>query len=104
MAVDEVATRRARSARSPSRSVDRFDFGANRTAYERVWTLERYDALTAILAAVPIIWRHFVKRRIFAVVGDRPGGADSVRAAYLEVAAAHADLPPPAWPLSMKSG
>jgi N-methylhydantoinase B len=75
-----------------------FGHGQGHAAFEAVWTLARYDALTRILATVPITWRFFVKHRVFAAIGDRVapagGGAADVIDAYDAVAAAFGDLPP----------
>ncbi len=45
-----------------------FDHGAARTAFETVLTRERYEALTSFLAASQIVWRYFLKHRVFAAV------------------------------------
>ena len=42
-----------------------FHFGAYRDAFEAKWTLPRYDALTSLLAGVPVSWRYFLKHSIF---------------------------------------
>jgi N-methylhydantoinase B len=66
--------------------------------FEAVWTLARYDALTRILATVPVTWRFFVKHRVFAAIGGSvasvDGGAADVIAAYDALAATFGDLPP----------
>ena len=48
-----------------------FDYGAERSAYEAKWTRERYDALTGILARAPVVWRHFLKHKIFDALDAR---------------------------------
>ena len=74
-----------------------FGHGPGRVAFEAVWTLARYDALTRILTVVPTTWRFFVKHRIFEAIGDRvapaDGGAADVFRAYEALAAKFADLP-----------
>jgi N-methylhydantoinase B len=85
-----TAARRAELAAAPSRD---FDAGPERDAYERVWTEANYAALTEILALLPVHWRHYAKRRIFALVEadpDRRGDGSEVRAAF---AALQAEFP-----------
>lgn len=99
LTVDPAATAQARNALRPPAGAEMFGHGEPRIAYERIWSLERYDVLTRILATVPLNWRHFVKHQVFAAVGDRPatgeaGGADDVLAAYETLRRAHAELPP----------
>lgn len=91
--IDERATAKARKA-FKGRD-ERFDFGPGRVAYEAVWSLERYEALTEILASLPIPWRFYVKHQIFAAVKEAgvKGGADDVRHAYSIIAARHPELP-----------
>ena len=64
---DETATaaQRAAMAEEPLRD---FDAGPERDEYEATWTAANYDALTAVLAGIPVHWRHFTKKRIFAAV------------------------------------
>ncbi|WP_137127290.1 hydantoinase B/oxoprolinase family protein [Roseomonas sp. HF4] len=89
---DEAATaaRRAAMAAQPARG---FDAGPERDAYEAAWTAANYDALTEALARIPVHWRHFAKRQIFAAVAedrDCRGDGTEVRRA---VAALHAAFP-----------
>ncbi|WP_288951321.1 hydantoinase B/oxoprolinase family protein, partial [uncultured Paracoccus sp.] len=42
-----------------------FHFGPERDAFEARWTSAAYEALTAILTALPIHWRFFAKTEIF---------------------------------------
>jgi N-methylhydantoinase B len=77
-----TAARRAELAAAPQRA---FDAGPERDAYEQVWTEANYAALTEILALLPVHWRHYAKRRIFALVEadpDRRGDGSEVRAAF----------------------
>ena len=62
-----------------------FDLGAARDAYERLWTRERYDALTEILAGLPVNWRFFIKHKIFAAMEEksRSGSVDGEGAALI---------------------
>lgn len=55
--------------------------------FEAVWSPERYDALTRILAATPVQWRHWLKGRIFAAVRTQPDvpGADLIYRIHAEI-------------------
>ncbi|MBP2198218.1 hydantoinase B/oxoprolinase family protein [Pantoea cypripedii] len=65
--VDEVMTAELRHAmRQPA--AGHFDHGAARDAFEAVWTPQRYQLLTAFLAAAPVGWRHFLKHQVFKAV------------------------------------
>ena len=68
-------------------------YGAERLAFERVWTRERYDMLTQFLADMPVGWRFFLKHRIFneveaaasdaiPVAGQMAAIFNSIRASY----------------------
>lgn len=54
-------------------TTDIISYGAERAAFERVWTHERYDLLTDFLAAAPVGWRYFLKHRVFDVVEHLAG-------------------------------
>ncbi|MER8537545.1 hydantoinase B/oxoprolinase family protein [Mesorhizobium sp. M1005] len=45
-----------------------FDYGEGRNAFETVWTEARYQALTSVLSATSIPWRHWAKHSIFKAV------------------------------------
>ena len=86
-AIDETATaaRRARLAANAKPGV--FAFNAQREAYEREWTSANYDALTEVLATLPVNWRHYMKKRIFAALEEVPahqrrGDGSEVRRAF----------------------
>jgi N-methylhydantoinase B len=66
--IDREETQRLRSSMRRPRLL--FDYGSARVAFERVWTAERYDALTAILTGTAIPWRHWVKKAIFSAVTE----------------------------------
>lgn len=90
VAGDDAATaaRRAEMARQPAADLDT---GPERAAYETVWTDANYDALTTILASLPVHWRHYAKRRIFAAVeadAERRGDGTEVHAAFAALRAA----------------
>ncbi|MDO9713001.1 hydantoinase B/oxoprolinase family protein [Paracraurococcus lichenis] len=78
-AVDAAATAARRAG--PRRASDRhFRFGPEREAFELIWDGAAYAAMTEILAALPIPWRHFVKRRLMERVTE--GGGAAVQAAW----------------------
>ena len=62
-----------------------------RNAYEAKWTRERYDVLTGILARAPVVWRHFLKHKIFDALdareaaGTLAAGAGIIGELYAEV-------------------
>ncbi|MCE7028867.1 hydantoinase B/oxoprolinase family protein [Jiella avicenniae] len=64
--LDEAATTALRAGRKRPEPVPHFHYGPEREGYECEWTAEAYDALTAILMALPVHWRFFVKTQIFA--------------------------------------
>ena len=63
---DEAATTALRAGRARVEAMPHFHYGPEREGYEREWTAEAYDTLTAILMALPVHWRFFVKTQIFA--------------------------------------
>jgi N-methylhydantoinase B len=98
LSVDEAATAKLRGELASEADRAEFGHGPGRTAFEKVWTRARYEALTRILAAVPVTWRFFVKQQIFRAVTSEPtsetqGVADVYRA-YEALIARCTDLPP----------
>lgn len=91
-AVDEAATA---ALRAVPRAPALYDFGPEREAYEAVWSADAYAALFAILAALPIHWRFFVKRQVFRMRRER--GVD-VAAAFALVRQRYPDVPDVAAP------
>jgi len=91
-AIDETATaaRRARltaNTKATNAKGGIFAFNAEREAYEREWTAANYAALTEVLATLPVNWRHYMKKRIFAAMGELPvhqrrGDGSEVRRAF----------------------
>ena len=89
-AIDETATaaRRARlAANAKAKRQGIFAFNAEREAYEREWTDANYAALTEVLATLPVNWRHYMKKRIFAAMEELPahqrrGDGSEVRRAF----------------------
>ena len=87
---DPGATRERRAELAAAGRPD-FDAGPERAAFEAIWTKANYAALTETLAALPVHWRHFAKRRIFASVeadGERRGDGSEVRRAAAALRAA----------------
>lgn len=72
-----------------------FHFGPERDGYEARWSPATYDALTAILAALPIHWRFFAKTEIFRRMDGH--GPEAVHRAFDAVCARFPDLPRPAF-------
>lgn len=90
--VDEDATKALRA--SWPQPEGHFHFGREREGYEARWTREAYDALTRILAGLPIHWRFFVKTEIFRRM-DEGGGAQGVAEAFAKVRARFPETPAP---------
>jgi N-methylhydantoinase B len=89
---DPAATASCRAALAAGAVTD-LDAGPERAAHEAVWTAANYAVLTAGLAALPVHWRHFAKRRVFAAVEagtDRRGDGSEVHEAF---AALRAEFP-----------
>ncbi len=79
--------------RAATQTTGHFNFGPEREDYEKRWTREAYDEMTAILADLPVHWRFFVKSRIFdAMDAAEAGGAETVRAAFARIAADHPQI------------
>lgn len=66
--VDIEETESLRRGKTSQAARGLYDHGHARTRFEDVWTNERYAELTAFLATVPVMWRHYLKRRIFEAV------------------------------------
>lgn len=96
LVLDEAATVKLRAQSKSDADSFEFGYGAGRIAFEKVWTDLRYEALTDILATVPVIWRYFVKHQIFHAIKVAPvdmQDAADVYNAYDDVAARFMDLP-----------
>ncbi len=78
--IDMPATAALRQRLAGNAPPGHFRFGPEREAFEQEWTAEAYAEMTAILAALPVHWRFFVKGRLFAARAAEPG--TSVRALY----------------------
>ena len=92
--VDESATAALRDEMRAGQNGDaHFDFGPEREDYERRWTPEAYDAMSAIMETLPVHWRFFVKARIFdAMDASEAGGANVVQDAFRRIAAEHPQI------------
>lgn len=69
--IDEAGTVALRAAHKAAAATT-YSYNASRQAFEAVWTDANYAALTGILTSVPVHWRHFVKRCVFAEVAAMP--------------------------------
>jgi N-methylhydantoinase B len=69
-----------------------FHYGPERDAFERLWTARNYDALTRLLAALPVHWRFFVKTKLFAAMREAKNGGD-VEAAFTAVRRDYPQVP-----------
>ena len=70
--IDEAATAALRDKLRSSATKGHFDYGEARRSFEALWTRANYDALTAILAELPVHWRYFIKHRIFERLAELP--------------------------------
>jgi N-methylhydantoinase B len=104
LSADEAATRTLRGSETKNlgsaKGIPRqahFDYGPGRARFEGIWTSQRYDAMTRIMAAIPVNWRHFVKHQMFAALaGTEPptdGGAETIEGVYRQLSERYADLP-----------
>jgi N-methylhydantoinase B len=93
-AVDAAVTEARRAAmQSAAAGEAHFSFGPEREAFERVWTRANYDALTEILAGIPVHWRFFVKGRIFDAMDEAAADDGStVRAAFERILEDHPQI------------
>lgn len=91
-AVDAAATAARRAALAAERAPDAgfFHYGAERVAFEKLWTPANYDALTELLVSLPVHWRFFVKHRVFEAIDalaaeQRLGDGSEVRTCFAGV-------------------
>ncbi|MFI4989126.1 MAG: hydantoinase B/oxoprolinase family protein, partial [Alphaproteobacteria bacterium] len=89
--VDEAATERQRERLRPLQPQGHYDYGKARGEFEKLWTPANYDALTGILAALPVHWRYFIKHRIFERIerlspAERKGDGREVAEAFEAIA------------------
>ncbi len=69
--IDVAATQRLRDAMPDHDGLQHFAIGQARQAFEQVWDAQRYALLTAFLASVPVVWRHFIKHQVFIAVAQQ---------------------------------
>jgi len=87
-AVDKAATQVARARLAAAeKSPAHFNYNQNRIDYEKIWTARNYAAMGELLQTLPVHWRHFIKRKIFAEIDALPasarrGDGGEVRAAF----------------------
>lgn len=91
--IDAEATRARRAEVDEARG--HFRFGPEREAFEAVWTPAQYDGLSAVMAALPVHWRHFVKTKLFAAMraARARGEPAEIGRAMAEVRAAFPQVP-----------
>ncbi|HEV7260797.1 MAG TPA: hydantoinase B/oxoprolinase family protein [Bosea sp. (in: a-proteobacteria)] len=91
-AVDADATTKLRATMREAVHRSHFHFGPERDAFESVWHARNYDALTRLLAALPVHWRFFVKTKVFAAISD-DRNANDVPAAFAAVRRDYPQVP-----------
>lgn len=74
--VDAEATAALRATMRANAHRAHFHFGPERDAFETVWHARNYEALTRLLAALPLHWRFFVKTKVFAAMRDAANAND----------------------------
>lgn len=87
-AVDKAATQVARARLAAAeKSPAHFNYNQNRIDFEKIWTAKNYAAMGELLQTLPVHWRHFIKRKIFAEIDALPastrrGDGSEVRTAF----------------------
>ena len=73
-----------------------YDFGPERVAHERVWTPAAYARMGQAMAAIPLHWRAFLKKELFAALGTIATGDPVLKidAALATLAERHKPLAP----------
>ena len=93
-AIDEAATVALRAERRASATgrASAFDFGAARDAHERRWPSDLQDTFIALLMALPLPYRAYVRRelypRVTALAERQPVTAGDLARLWQELAAA----------------
>ncbi len=85
--IDGTATAARRARLAAKAKPGQFAFNDQRVDFERQWTDANYAALTEVLATLPVHWRHYMKKRIFAAMEELPqhqrrGDGSEVRRAF----------------------
>jgi N-methylhydantoinase B len=70
---DESATEAVRHGRHGKSAIRDFDLGPARVAHEAMWTPARYARLLAIVMALPVSYRAYVRRTLFRRLRDEGG-------------------------------
>ncbi len=90
--VDEAATTALRAARRSATPPRDFDFGTARDEHERRWPPALQDAFIALLMALPLPYRAYVRRtlypRVTALADERPVSLDDLSRLWDELAVA----------------
>ncbi len=74
--IDKAATQVARARLAAAeRGPAHFNYNENRNAYEKIWTSKNYAVMGELLQTLPVHWRHFIKRKIFAEIDALPASA-----------------------------
>ena len=93
-AIDESATAALRTERRASATAPpgAFDFGTARDAHERRWPSDLQDSFVALLMALPLPYRAYVRRelypRVTALAERQPVTAGDLARLWQELAAA----------------
>jgi len=95
--IDEAATTQCRAEMAASAPDGFYHFGPARAAYDAVWTRPNYDALTELLAGLPVHWRFFIKTRLFDAMealedGARHGDGREVHDLFQQIVAEYPEL------------
>lgn len=80
--LDNVATLARRAEMADAQPQGHFHFGAEREAFEAIWTRQAYAQMTKLMAELPVHWRFFVKTELFARLGHH---ADTLSEAFEQV-------------------
>ncbi len=88
--LDSKATLALRAEMVDALPQGHFHFGAERDAFEAIWTRQAYAQMTQLMAELPVHWRFFVKTELFARLGHR---ADTLPEAFEQVRARFPQVP-----------
>ena len=95
--IDEEKTTRRRKRMRGEAGDAFYHFGPEREAYEKLWTTANYEALTELLAGLPVHWRFFIKTRLFEAMdrlagAERAGDGSEVRTAFSDIVRDYPEL------------
>lgn len=88
--LDNMATLARRAEMADAQPQGHFHFGAERDAFEAIWTRQAYAQMTQLMAELPVHWRFFVKTELFARLGHH---ADTLSEAFEQVRARFPQVP-----------